>query len=240
MPDVDLDKDLDKVIDDPSKRKEPEKKAGEKLLLGKFKSEEEAVTSLKNLERRLTELAEDNKILQSELDRRELEVAGSRAGARGREDQDVDEFALSPEEEDQLRTAPGKVLATRDKRLYSRILNDIRGVMSATQQVSRVEATLRKQFYEDNPDLVGMELLVGAVGQQVQQENPGVPAHRLMGKVSERAKEFVARVKDGKPRSPSGTHIDDDTSRGGRPPKQTESQKELDATYKAQLGGALG
>lgn len=203
------------------------KKEEKKKFLGKFDSEEEAEEALKNLERRLTDQGEDIKYLQEENER--LTGDGKAVRATTREDQEVDVFKLDQKERVRLREAPEEVIENYGRRIYAKFLADLSKGSSRQQAVAKYARSIHTAFYQDNPDLVGRELIVSAVSAQVQEESPGVPPHRLLGKVAERVRKELDAM--GVKPARRGTRSEDDTTRHEtRDDKRTSGERELDKT----------
>lgn len=205
---------------------EPEKK-----FLGKFKDEADATESLKQLEQRLTDLAEDNKFMQDELEKRDqaLETlkrsTSQAASGAGRSEVD-DPFALTQEEQQSLQKDPAKVFKSFGQRLYKKATDDVSGSTANATKVREYADSIRNQFYTENKDLAGHEIIVGGISALIQAENPRTPPHMLLGKVAERAREYIKKIKgDGGDR---GTYTEGDQTRGSHKKEESESKKELD------------
>lgn len=230
------DKGSDKDQDKDKDKSQDQDKDGPKLLYGKYKSEDEVTKALQNLERRVGELSEDNKFLTEELEQVQLEGTKTRDddGTRKKTRQDDGEPAITTEERKAFFEKPDEVLTNFGNRLYKKIMGDVSTGVGNREALSSYQQTLNKAFYQDNQDLVGRELIVGAVARQIQSENPKTPPHRLLGQISQRSREYLEGLTKGS--TDRGTRSEDDETRGGNPPKKTESAVELEKTLNFQAG----
>lgn len=223
--------------------------SGDKKILGRFTNQEELENSYTTLEKRFGEFTEDNKILQTELEVRDERVRQLEAEAKAKVPlapgtievpENERDFVLSSEEQQALYGSPQgatKVLENFGKRIYNRAVRDMAAGSSQVDQQRNYEGALRGAFYKDNPDLVGKELVVGAIGTQIQLENPRVPPHMLLGRVAERTREYVTELGKGKGDVGPGLRSEGDQTREGAPPVKTDSVAELDKSITFQRGG---
>lgn len=231
----------------PSPAPAPAPVVDDKKILGRFTDQKELESSYTTLEKRFGEFSEDNKILQTELEIRDERVRQLEAEAKARVPvapgtvevpEGERDFVLSAEEQQALYGSPAgatKVLESFGKRIYNRAVKDMAAGSSQVDQQRNYEGALRGAFYKDNPDLVGKELVVGAIGTQIQLENPRVPPHMLLGRVAERTRTYITEL-GGKEGMPPGTRVEGDQTREGIPPVKTDSVAELDKSITFQKG----
>jgi len=212
----------------------------EKKILGRYKDEDEAIKALQSLETRLTEFGEDNKFLQEELERRDRELQGLRVGGPQPGAQPAtsqDPFVPTEDEQRLLKTDPVKGLASYGRRIHSHAINDAKGMLTQVKDTENYGNAVKSAFYTANKDLVGKELLVGAVSGQVMAENPKVPPHLLLGRIAERTRQELERLV-GKTATP-GTRSEGGETRGNQSPQKTPSQTHLEQSINFEKTGKL-
>ena len=228
--------------DNLEKAQQQQTQTDEKKILGKWKSEEEALEALKNLEQRITEYGEDNKFLQAELERRDQELAKLRqfveqkGAPQPTPEAEPDPFAPTDEEINLLRTDLRKGLAAYNRRveaLRARVMDALlQEKLSTVKSTEDYARSCREAFYSANKDLVGKELLVGAVSAQVAAENPRVPLHLLLGRIAERTRLELQKLTGGT--RAAGTHMEGGETRTETgQTNETPGQAELKKTLKA-------
>lgn len=100
-------------------------------------------------------------------------------------------------------------------RIMERATKQAEDNISNRESMAQEHKQIRDGFYAANPDLVGAEVLVGAVGEAVQRANPNVPHYNLLPLIAKVSREEITKLRG--VQNPVNPNLSGDPNLGGNP-----------------------
>ena len=184
-------------------------KPGEKLILGKYKTMEEAETAVKELERTATESSTRAKRAE------ELLQTFAETGIPGSAPAPAQPQVQTPGQQAVQGAIDYSGIVSNPNEVANKIKNDAvqEAVNKAVNQVSQMyqrqqEAQgIRESFYSKHPELKGHEAIVHFYANQVDRDSAALPLETKFDKIADLTADYISKIKgtSGNPPQPNVT-----------------------------------